>query len=421
MTNLNHHIKNESLSKIGEEKVGWAERQMPVLRTIKADFKKRKPLKNKKIAACLHITSETANLVEVLIAGGAKVRICASNPLSTQDEVAAYLYRKLGVEIFAIRGENNKTYYRHINLALDHLPDLTIDDGADLIGTVHQNRREILKGLIGGTEETTTGVIRLKAMAKSGSLEYPVVAVNEAKTKHFFDNRYGTGQSTIDGILRSTNLLLAGSRFTVCGYGWCGRGIATRARGMGALVTVCEVDPLRALEAKMDGYEVMPLREAVKSADLIVTATGSCSVVSTDHFRVIKDGAILANSGHFNVEIDLKNLEKIAVSRKKIRGEITEYRMNDGRKIFVLAEGRLVNLAAAEGHPSAVMDMSFANQSLSIEFLVNNSGKLSNRVYDVPEEIDNRVAYLKLGAMGIGIDQLTREQKRYLSSWREGT
>jgi adenosylhomocysteinase len=394
---------------------------MPVLRQIRERFAREKPLKGIRISACLHVTTETANLMRTLQEAGAEVVLTASNPLSTQDDVAAALVHFWEIPVFAIKGEDNVTYYRHIAAALDHKPHLTMDDGADLVSTLHKERRELLPNVIGGTEETTTGVIRLRAMAADGMLHFPVIAVNDAMTKHFFDNRYGTGQSTIDGIIRATNVLLAGKRFVVAGYGWCGRGLAMRARGMGAIVIVTEVDPLKALEAVMDGYEVMPMSEAARIGDIFCTVTGDINVIDRQHFEVMKDGAILANSGHFNVEINIPALEAMAVEKKLVRPFVEQYVLADGRRIHLLGEGRLINLAAAEGHPASVMDMSFANQALSAEYMVKHGNKLEKRVYPVPEEIDREIARLKLRAMGIEIDTLTEEQQRYLSSWEEGT
>lgn len=415
-------IKDRGLAERGRLRIEWADTQMPVLRLIRERFARERPLEGIRIAACLHVTSETANLARTLQAGGAQVALCASNPLSTQDEVAAALVEHYGIPVFAIKGEDAATYYRHIQAALDTQPHLTMDDGADLVSTIHKERRELLAGIIGGTEETTTGVIRLRALQREGKLAYPIIAVNEAATKRFFDNRYGTGQSTIDGILRCTNLLLAGRTFVVCGYGWCGRGLAARARGMGAHVIVTEVDPTRALEAVMDGFQVMPLLEAARRGDVFVTVTGNKNVLDRRHFEVMKDGAILANSGHFNVEINIPALEELAGGQKRrVRDFVDEYRLPDGRRIYLLAEGRLINLAAAEGHPAAVMDMSFANQALCAAYLVRHAGRLQKEVYNVPLEIDREVARLKLESMGVGIDTLTPEQERYLASWEEGT
>jgi len=414
-------IKEEALAAQGRTRIEWADSRMPVVEVIRKRFSREKPFKGVRIAACLHVTSETANLMRTLKEGGADIRLCASNPLSTQDEVAACLVRDYRIEVFAIRGDDKKTYYQHIQSALEINPHLTMDDGADLISTIHSERLDLASKVVGGTEETTTGVIRLRSMADENLLRYPVIAVNDAATKYLFDNRYGTGQSTIDGILRATNILLAGSVFVVCGYGWCGRGIAMRARGMGAKVVVCEVDSLRALEATMDGYSVMPLLEVASQGDVFVTSTGDRSVIDRRHFELMKDGAILANAGHFNVEIDLEGLAALASKRRKTRESVEEYTLKDGRRISVLAEGRLVNLAAAEGHPSMVMDMSFANQALSCEYLVREGNTLENKVYPVPQSIDRKIADLKLLSMGIQIDELTPEQRKYLSSWKMGT
>lgn len=419
MTNFD--IADKGLAARGKLKIEWAGRSMNVLALIKERFSREKPLKGIKISSCLHVTSETGNLVDTLKEGGADVVLCASNPLSTQDDVAASIVLDLGIPTFAIKGEDDKTYYKHINAALDHHPAVTMDDGADLISELHKARSSQLKEVIGGTEETTTGVIRLRNMEKDGALKFPVIAVNDANTKHLFDNRYGTGQSTIDGILRATNILLAGSAFVVCGYGMCGRGVAMRAGGMGAHVIVAEVDPLLALEATMDGYEVMPLIEASKRGDVFVTVTGDAKVLSKEHFEAMKDGAILANSGHFNVEIDIPALEKMAKGKRRVRDFVDEYTVSGGKKINVLGEGRLINLAAAEGHPASVMDLSFANQALSVEFMVKYGKTLEKKVYSVPSEIDKEVARLKLRSMGIGIDNLSAEQKKYLGSWKEGT
>ena len=394
---------------------------MPVLLLIRERFAKEKPLEGRRVSACLHVTSETANLMLTLKAGGADIALCGSNPLSTQDAVAAALAGEHGIQTYAIKGEDNQTYYEHIGAALDHKPNLTMDDGADLVTMLHKQRTELLEGVLGGTEETTTGVIRLRAMAAHGALRYPIVGVNEADTKHMFDNRYGTGQSTIDGIIRATNVLLAGKTFVIAGYGWCGRGLASRAKGLGADVVVTEVNPLRALEAVMDGFRVMPMTEAAGVGDLFVTVTGDVNVLDRAHFAAMKDGAILANSGHFNSEINLKALDELATSVRQVRDFVQEYRLADGRRVHVLGEGRLINLAAAEGHPAAVMDMSFANQALCSEWVVKNADQLEPRVYDVPPEIDAEVARLKLHAMGVGIDTLTPEQKKYLESWEEGT
>jgi adenosylhomocysteinase len=417
---VEYHIKNINLADEGLNRIMWAYRDMPVLRMIRERFSKEKPLKGIKISAALHVTTETANLMITLKEGGAQVYLCASNPLSTQDDVAASLVKHFDIPVFAIKGEDRDTYYKHIREVLSVEPNITMDDGADLVSTLHSEMKDKIKNIIGGTEETTTGVIRLKAMAKEGALLYPIIAVNDAMTKHMFDNRYGTGQSTIDSIMRSTNRLIAGRYFVVAGYGWCGKGVASRARGMGARVIVTEVDPIRALEAVMDGFEVMPMSEAAKIGDIFVTVTGDKNVITKEHFLSMKDGAIVANSGHFDVEIDIRSLEELASSKKEIRKGVTEYDIN-GKKIYLLGEGRLVNLANAEGHPASVMDMSFANQALSVEYLVNNKGKLSVGVYPVPEEIDKKVAQLKLESMGIKIDSLTEEQIKYLSDWKEGT
>ncbi len=416
-----HDIKDIGLAKKGRLKIEWAEKEMPVLRSIRERFSKTRPLKGIRIAACLHVTTETANLMDTLKAGGAEIHLCASNPLSTQDDVAASIVKDMGIPVFAIKGEDRRTYYRHIKNALSIKPNITLDDGADLVSTLHMEETDLLKNLIGGTEETTTGVIRLRAMAKDGALRYPIIAVNDAYTKYLFDNRYGTGQSTIDGIMRATNRLIAGSIFVVCGYGWCGRGVAMRAKGLGARIIVTEVDPLRALEAIMDGYEVMPITEAARIGDIFVTATGDINVISKDCFKVMKDGAILCNTGHFNVEIDIDTLKKISKKRRIIRDYVEEFTLKTGKRLYLLGEGRLINLAAAEGHPSAVMDMSFANQALSVEYLVKNAKRLDKTVYRVPEEIDREIARLKLKSLGIKIDSLTAEQKRYLKSWQMGT
>jgi adenosylhomocysteinase len=418
---VKHDIKDINLAKKGKLRIEWAEQEMPVLRSITERFRKEKPLKGFKLAACLHVTTETANLMETLKAGGAEVALCASNPLSTQDDVAASLVKFSNMSVFAIKGEGNKTYYNHINDVLSAKPHMTMDDGADLVSTLHKAKKDLLGNIIGGTEETTTGVIRLRAMAEKGVLKYPIIAVNDAYTKYLFDNRYGTGQSTIDGIMRATNRLIAGSVFVVSGYGWCGKGIAMRAKGMGARVIITEGDPLRGLEATMDGFEVMPILEASKIGDMFVTATGDISVISKECFAVMKDGAILANSGHFNVEIDIDELKKMSKSRRIIRDFVEEFTLKNKRRIYLLGEGRLINLAAAEGHPSSVMDMSFANQALCAEFVVKNHKKLQNEVYSVPAEIDRKIALLKLRAMGIKIDMLTAKQKNYLKSWEMGT
>ena len=418
---VKHDIKDINLAKKGKLRIEWAEQEMPVLRSITERFRKEKPLKGFKLAACLHVTTETANLMETLKAGGAEVALCASNPLSTQDDVAASLVKFSNMSVFAIKGEDNKTYYNHINDILSAKPHMTMDDGADLVSTLHKAKKDLLGNIIGGTEETTTGVIRLRAMAEKGVLKYPIIAVNDAYTKYLFDNRYGTGQSTIDGIMRATNRLIAGSVFVVSGYGWCGKGIAMRAKGMGARVIITEGDPLRGLEATMDGFEVMPILEASKIGDIFVTATGDISVISKECFAVMKDGAILANSGHFNVEIDIDELKKMSKSRRIIRDFVEEFTLKNKRRIYILGDGRLINLAAAEGHPSSVMDMSFANQALCAEFVVKNHKKLQNEVYSVPAEIDRKIALLKLRAMGIKIDMLTAKQKNYLESWEMGT
>ena len=416
-----HDVKDISLAASGRLRIEWADNYMPVLALIRQRFAKEKPLKGQTLAACLHITTETANLLRTLQAGGAKVFACASNPLSTQDDVAAALVKDFGISTFAIKGEDNKTYYNHILAALDAKPTLTMDDGADTVGVLHTKRTDLIKNVLGGTEETTTGVIRLQAMAADGALRYPIVAVNEANTKHMFDNRYGTGQSTIDGVIRATNVLIAGSKIVVCGYGWCGRGVATRARGLGAHVIITEIDPLKALEAVMDGFEVLPLKKAAAAGDIFITVTGDKHVLDESHFRVMKDRAIVCNSGHFNVEINIPALEKLSKSRRTIRPFVEEYTMRNGRKIFLLGEGRLINLACAEGHPAVVMDMSFANQALCAEYVVKNHAKLQKKVYPVPRDIDAKIAALKLKAMGVEIDALTADQKKYLSSWEEGT
>lgn len=416
-----YDVKDLSLADAGKRRIEWAEQEMPVLRLIRERFEREKPLAGVRVAACLHVTTETANLMRCLKAGGADTRLCASNPLSTQDDAAAALVAHYGVPVFAIKGEDHDTYYRHIHQALDHRPQLTMDDGADTVGVIHKERTDLLEDIIGGTEETTTGVIRLRAMAADGVLRYPIVAVNDATTKHFFDNRYGTGQSTIDGIVRATNILLAGKTVVVGGYGWCSRGIAMRADGMGANVIVTEVDPLRALEAVMDGYRVMPMQEAARVGDVFVTSTGDKNVIDRQHFEAMKDGAIVANSGHFNVEINIPALEQMAVSVWEPRPFVRQFTLADGRRISLLGDGRLINLAAAEGHPSAVMDMSFANQALCAEYMVQHADELENTVYGVPQAIDKEIARLKLKAMGIEIDVLTPEQARYLASWQEGT
>lgn len=417
---MDYHVKDLGLVKKGRLRIEWAEAEMPVLRRLRSRFGTERPLQGLRVAACLHVTTETANLMRTLVAGGAQVRLCASNPLSTQDDVAAALVEDQ-IAVYAIRGEDRDTYYRHIHQALEFRPHITMDDGADLVSTIHNDKPSWMPEIIGGAEETTTGVIRLRAMAKDHALKYPIIAVNDAKTKHLFDNRYGTGQSTIDGLLRATNLLLAGKTFVVCGYGSCGRGLALRARGMGARVIVTEVSPLHALEAVMEGYQVLPMGEAARIGDIFITVTGNRSVLRKEHFEVMKDGAVLGNSGHFNVEIDLPALEDLGGTRRPVREFVEEFRLPNGRRLYVLAEGRLLNLAAAEGHPAAVMDMSFANQALVTEYLATRGKELTPAVYTVPTEIDQTVARLKLEAMGIRIDDLTAEQRRYLESWSEGT
>ncbi|MBV9341175.1 MAG: adenosylhomocysteinase [Acidobacteria bacterium] len=420
-TQIQCDVRGMEFADLGRKRIEWANQSMKVLQIIRKEFIKNQPLKGTRISACLHVTAETANLAVCLRDGGAEVVLCASNPLSTQDDVAASLVRDHGISVFAIKGEDNNTYYNHILAALDHRPHITMDDGADLVSTLHTRRRDALPGVIGGTEETTTGVIRLRAMSKEGVLEYPIVAVNDADTKHLFDNRYGTGQSTIDGIIRATNFLLAGAKFVIAGYGWCGRGLASRARGTGAEVIITEVDPTKALEAVMDGFRVMSMAEAARIGDVFCTVTGNKSVITKEHFEVMKDGAIVANSGHFNVEIDIPALEKMSSSRRTTRNFVDEYSLRDGRKINLLGEGRLINLAAAEGHPPSVMDMSFADQALSVEYMVKNHAQLEKIVYRVPEELDRRVARLKLESMGVKIDRLTPEQEEYLAGWSEGT
>src|SRR6267154_1132234 len=415
------HVKDAKLAEQGVNRIEWAEREMPVLRQIKARFEREKPLKGKRIAACLHVTTETANLMLTLKAGGGEVALCASNPLSTQDDVASALVHRHGIATFAIKGEDSDTYYNHINAAIDLKPEFTMDDGADFVTVLHTKRGDAISAVIAGTEETTTGVIRLRSMAREGALHYPILAVNDAKTKHLFDNRYGTGQSTIDGILRATNKLLAGSTFVVLGYGWCGRGVASRARGLGAHVIVTEVDPLPALEAVMDGFQVMPAPEAVRRGDVFVTVTGNIHVLALDHFRAMKDGAIVANSGHFNVELDLDALRKESKGVRTVRAFVEEYTLPQGKRIFVLGEGRLINLAAAEGHPASVMDMSFANQALGIEYLLAHARELKPNVYPIPKALDEEIARLKLEALGVKIDALTPEQVAYLASWQQGT
>ncbi|MBF0344618.1 MAG: adenosylhomocysteinase [Nitrospirae bacterium] len=418
---VEHDVKDINLADDGRLRIEWAEMEMPVLRSIKERFKKEQPLKGIRLAACLHVTTETASLMETLKAGGAEVALCASNPLSTQDDVAASLVKYSDIPVYAIKGEDNDTYYRHIINILSFKPHITMDDGADLVSTIHKEKRELLSDIVAGTEETTTGVIRLKAMADKGVLSYPIIAVNDAYTKHLFDNRYGTGQSTMDGILRATNRLIAGSVFVVSGYGWCGRGVAMRAKGMGARVIITEIDPLKALEATMDGFDVLPVVEASKIGNIFVTVTGNVSVIHKECFSVMKDGAIVCNSGHFNVELALEDLSAMAVKRRIIRPFVEEFQLKDGRRIYVLGEGRLINLASAEGHPSSVMDMSFANQALCSEYAVKNHKGMKNIVYSVPVDIDKEIARLKLNAMGIKIDDLTEEQKKYLNSWESGT
>jgi len=418
---MKYDVKDLKLAKEGKLRVEWAAEEMPVLDLIRERFKKQKPLKGITIAACLHVTTETANLAIALKEGGAEVALCASNPLSTQDDAAAYLVKNHGISVFAIKGENTKTYYYHINSTLDMSPQITMDDGADIVSTLHTSRKEKLEGLVGGTEETTTGVIRLRSMAKEGVLKYPIIAVNDANTKHLFDNRYGTGQSTLDGIIRATNRLISGTVFVVCGYGWCGKGLAMRARGLGASVVVTEVDELAALEAVMDGFRVMPIADAAKIGDFFCTVTGNLNVIRKEHFKTMKDGAIVSNSGHFNVELDLPGLKELSKKKRTVREYVEEYTLKNGIRINILGDGRLINLAAAEGHPSSVMDMSFANQALCAEYMVKNAKKLENTVYDVPVAVDQSVARMKLKAKGVRIDKLTPEQKKYLSSWDMGT
>lgn len=418
---MEYDVKDLNLAGEGNLRIEWAERNMPVLRFIRERFAREKVLSGMRISGCLHITTETANLALTLKAGGAEVALCASNPLSTQDDVAACLVQDYQIPVFARKGEDNKTYYEHIHAVLDRQPNITMDDGADLVSTIHAKRRELIEDIIGGTEETTTGVIRLRAMAQDGALKYPIIAVNDAQTKYMFDNRYGTGQSTLDGIIRSTNILIAGLNFVVCGYGWCGRGVAMRARGIGANVIVTEVDSLRALEATMDGFRVMPIAEAAEVGDIFVTLTGNKNVIRAEHFRKMKDGTIVCNSGHFNVEVDIPALQEMATSHRKVRPFVEEYTLSNKKRINLLGEGRLINLVAAEGHPAAVMDMSFANQALSAEYLKKKGSSLEVKVHRVPEDIDRTVAELKLYTMGIKIDKLTDEQKKYLSSWSEGT
>jgi adenosylhomocysteinase len=418
---MKYDVKDMKLAAQGKNRIEWAEREMPVLRLIKERFTKEKPFKGVRMACCLHVTTETANLAITLKAGGADVRLCASNPLSTQDDVAAALVKYYGIATFAIKGEDNKTYYKHIDGALEHKPQVTMDDGADLVSTILSKKKELIPGIIGGTEETTTGVIRLRAMEQDKVLAYPIIAVNDALTKHLFDNRYGTGQSTMDGIIRATNVLIAGKRVVVAGYGWCGRGMAMRAKGLGGQVIVTEIDPMKALEATMDGFEVMPMSQAARIGDIFVTLTGDVNVLDEQHFKLMKDGAIVCNSGHFNVEINIPALKALSKSVREARAFVEEYTKKDGRRVYLLGEGRLINLAAAEGHPASVMDMSFANQALSAEYMIENADKLDKKVYPVPEVIDKEIARLKLKAMGIAIDKLTPEQEKYLASWQEGT
>lgn len=421
MPQVSFDIKNIELADMGKRRIEWANQSMPVLQSIRKEFIKNQPLKGIRISACLHVTTETANLGITLRDGGAEVVLCASNPLSTQDDVAASLVRDYNISVHAIKGEDNDTYYKHILSALDHKPHLTMDDGADLVSTALTKRQDVVDGIIAGTEETTTGVIRLRAMAKEGALRYPIIAVNDALTKHMFDNRYGTGQSTMDGVIRCTNSLIAGSKFVIAGYGWCGRGLASRARGMGADVIITEIDPVKAIEAVMDGFRVMSMTDAAKMGDIFVTVTGNKNVIGREHFDHMKNGAVVANSGHFNVEIDIPALEKMSSSKRQTRDFVDEYAMKDGRKIYLLGEGRLINLAAAEGHPASVMDMSFANQALSCEYLVKNHKSLERKVYPVPQDLDKKIARLKLESMGVKIDRLTPEQEEYLASWDEGT
>jgi adenosylhomocysteinase len=417
-----YHVADLNLATGGKYRIDWAEQEMPVLRQLRERFAKEQPLKGLRLSACLHVTTETANLMATLQAGGADLVLCASNPLSTQDDVASALVSTYEIPVYAIKGEDNATYYQHIEKALNHKPHMTMDDGADLVGELHKNRRELLEGVVGGTEETTTGVIRLRAMAAEGALKFPVIAVNDSSTKHMFDNRYGTGQSTIDGVVRATNILLAGRLIVVAGYGWCSRGIASRARGMGAQVIVTEIDPIKALEAVMDGFPVMRMADAAKIGDIFITATGDINVLDEHHFKAMKDGAMLANSGHFNVEINIPALERMSNgSPKQVRPFVQQYTLKDGRVINLLGEGRLINLAAAEGHPASVMDMSFANQALAAEYMARNADKLENKVYTVPEEVDKEIARLKLEALGVKIDALTSEQEKYLNQWQEGT
>jgi adenosylhomocysteinase len=420
-TKVKSDVKDLALADQGKRRIEWANQHMPVLQLIRKRFIKEQPLKGVRLSACLHVTSETANLAITLRDGGAEVVLCGSNPLSTQDEVAASLVRDYGIPTFAIKGEDNQTYYSHIAAAIDHKPQITMDDGADLVTTLVTKHPELVGNVIGGTEETTTGVIRLRAMAKDGTLKYPVVAVNDAMTKHFFDNRYGTGQSTLDGIIRATNLLLAGLKVVVAGYGWCGRGVSMRAKGHGADVIVTEINPTKAIEAVMDGFRVMPMNEAAKIGDVFITVTGNKSVIAHEHFEKMKDGAVVSNSGHFNVEIDIPALERLSSGKKVARPFVDEYTMKDGRRIYLLGDGRLINLAAAEGHPASVMDMSFANQALAAEYMTKHSKELKNQVYAVPEHLDQQIAKLKLESMNVSIDKLTPEQEHYLASWNEGT
>ena len=417
----NYHIRDLNLAEGGRRRMDWASREMPVLAILEERFRRERPFEGVRMSCCMHVTTETANLMRTMQAGGADIVLTASNPLSTQDDVAAALVSHYEIPVYAIKGEDDKTYYKNLRAALDHAPHITMDDGADLVSTIHKERRDLIPNIVGGTEETTTGVIRLRAMAADKMLEFPVMAVNDAMTKHFFDNRYGTGQSTIDGILRATNVLLAGKTFVVAGYGWCGRGLALRAKGLGANVIVTEVDPMAAMEAVMEGYRVMPMAEAARIGDIFVTVTGDVHVIDKHHFEVMKDGALVANSGHFNVEINIPSLEAMSVEKRLVRPFVESYRLSDGRVISILGEGRLINLAAADGHPASVMDMSFANQALGAEYMLKNADKLEKRVYDVPEEIDREIARLKLLAMGVKIDTLTEEQVKYLGSWEEGT
>jgi len=418
---MNYDIKDIKLATKGKNRIEWADKYMPVLQTIRTRFEKDKPLKGYKISACLHVTAETANLMRTLKAGGAELRLCASNPLSTQDDVAASLVKDYGIQTFSVKGEDNKLYYKHINQALDQRPHITMDDGADLVSTLHTTRKDLIKNIIGSTEETTTGVIRLRSMQKAGTLAFPVIAVNDSQTKYMFDNRYGTGQSTLDGIIRATNILLAGSTVVVAGYGWCGRGLAMRARGMGSNVIITEIDSVKGLEAVMDGFRIMPMSQAAKIGDVFVTVTGNINVVRPEHFKDMKDGAIICNSGHFNVELDIDGLKKISKSVRTTREFVEEYTLKNGRKVIILGEGRLINLAAAEGHPASVMDMSFANQALAAEMLVKKGKGMDKKVYALPVELDNKIAQIKLQAMGTKLDALTAEQKKYLASWEMGT